>query len=118
METIRQKLAQQLTDAGYTEFEFVRIDNAPIMYDANGKPFYEKTRLLTIFQNRLQGCLLGDPKNGMIDFLKDAIEVLERVTDESEIFYWQIVVNGKQVSGRSTEKQVLHIFPGHEENMI
>ena len=118
METIRQKLSRQLTDAGFTEFEFVRIDDAPKKYDANGKPFYEKKRLLTIFKNRLKGCLLHDPENEMINFLKDSIQALEGIADETEIFYWQITVDGKQVSGRSTEKQILHIFPDHEENMF
>jgi hypothetical protein len=118
METIKQKLSEQLTNAGYSDFEFVRIDDAPTISDANGKPFYEKRRLLTIFKNRLKGCLLHDPQNGMIDFLKDSIETLESIADDSEIFYWQIVANGKQVSGRSTEQQILHIFPDHEESVI
>lgn len=118
METIRQKLSQQLTHAGYTDFEFIRIDDVPMRFDANGKPFYEKTRLLTIFKNRLKGSLLYDPENGMIDFLKDSIAALESIADESEIFYWQIVVNGRQVSGRSTENQILHIFPDNQDSMV
>lgn len=111
METINQKISQQLTNAGYADFEFIRIDKSLVELSGNGKPFYEKTRLLTIFNNRLKGSLLHDPENKMIDFLKTSIAILESIPDESEIYYWQIKVNGNQVSGRSTENQILHIFP-------
>ena len=115
MDIIKQKISQQLIDSGYTDFEFIRVDKIPVALDGNGNPFYEKSRLLIIFKNRLKGCLLYDKENKMIGFLKNAIATLESISDDSEIYYWLIAVNGSQVSGRSTEKQILHIFPANQE---
>ncbi len=115
MDIINQKISQQLTNAGYADFEFIRIDKSLAELDGNGLPFYEKKRLLIIFKNRLMGSLLHDPENKMIDFLKSSVATLESIPDESEIYYWQIKVNGNQVSGRSTENQILHIFPANQK---
>lgn len=113
MDSIKQELSRQLINAGYANFEFVNLHQAPIMFDGYGKPFHEKERLLIIFKNRLTGCLLDSDQNEMVDFLKKSIETLESIPDESKIFYWQIQADGNQISGRSTEKQILHIYPGH-----
>ena len=118
MDSIKNKISQQLINAGFTDFEFVKIDKARIELDGNGKPFYEKTRLLTIFKNRLKGCLLYDPENQMLDFLKNSVETLEGISDDTEIYYWQIKENGTVRSGRSTENQVLHIFPIDQETSL
>ena len=118
MDKIKQTISKQLINNGYTDFEFVRLDESPIMFDGNGKPFYEKKRLLIIFKRRLKGCLLHDPENKMIDFLKSSIETLESIPDESEIFYWQIKTNGNLVSGRSTDKQILHVYPASQDEIL
>jgi hypothetical protein len=111
METINQKISEQLTNAGYANFEFIRLDKSRVESDGNGNPFYEKKRLLIIFKNRLKGGLLYDPGNKIIEFLRSSVAVLESIPDDSEIYYWQIKINGNEVSGRSTENQILHIFP-------
>lgn len=116
MDSIREKISKQLINAGFANFEFVEIDEPSVQLDGNGKPFYEKERLLIIFNNRLKGCLLLDPKNKMVDFLKRSIETLESIPDDSEIYCWQIMTNGIKVYGRSTEKQILHVYPTGQEN--
>src|SRR5687768_7038414 len=103
MDPIRQSITQQLRSCGYTDFEIVKIEKTPLALDGKGNPFYEKWRLLVIFRRRLKGCLLYDKENEMIPFLKDAISTLENIPDESEIYVWITVVNGKHVHGRSTK---------------
>jgi hypothetical protein len=111
MDTINQKISQQLINAGYADFEFISIDKSRVELDGEGNPFYEKNRLLTIFKNRLKGGLLYGPENTIVDFLKSSVIMLESIPDESEIYYWQIKVNGDRISGRSIESQILHVFP-------
>ena len=116
MEEIKSIISKQLTNLGYADYEFSEIDKAAVALDANGKPFYEKWRLLTIFKRRLKGSLLHNDGSEMIDFLKGAIAALESISDDSVIYFWKIKTKGKHVSGRSTKEQILHIFPTGDEN--
>lgn len=115
IDLLRSVITQQIIKSGYVDFQIIEIHKTHLAFDGNGNPFYEKLRLLRIFQRRLKGCLLYDKENSMIPFLQNAISTLEKIPDESEIYFWIIKADGKQVSGRSTKEQVLHIYPNDRE---
>ena len=112
---LKPVITQQLISCGYVDFQIVEIHKTHLAFDGNGNPFHEKTRLLSIFRRRLKGCLLSDKESTMIPFLQNAISTLEEIPDESEIYSWVIKADGKQASGRSTKKQILHIYPNDTE---
>jgi len=111
MDDFEKILNKQLIDADIMNFKIKSVYKAIDEKDINGNAFYEKKRLLKILESRLKGCLLYDKQNKLIDFLKDSIETLKSIPDDSTIYYWEIIVNDKIITGRSTYDKLLHIFP-------
>jgi hypothetical protein len=112
---MKEKLKHFLEEKGYSGFTIITMQKTTIELDNRGKPFYEKNRLLYVFNSRLKGALENDPNNKMIPFLEDSIRNLKTINDKEDIYFWEIQLHNKRISGRCTEKQILHIYPGEDQ---
>lgn len=110
---LKEILDSQLTKSGYNNYKILDIELCEPSINGNGKPYYEKQRLLYIFSRRLKGCLLYDKNNPFINFLKESIDILENLPDDETIFNWSITVDGMRITGRSTFDKILHIYPSN-----
>jgi len=107
----KEDLTKQIQENGHSKVIIAKLDESRVDNDANGKPFYERNRLLIIMKGRLRGCNQNDKENMMVPFLEKAITDLNELNEETPIYYWEAIIDGTKRAGRSTKEKVLHIYP-------
>ena len=109
--TIHKIIEKQLSNKGFMSAKVIFTEQAEIDLKNPDKPFYERDRLLHIFNGRLRGCLENDPDNIHIPFFKNAIPELESIDQKSEIYFWNAEYKTTTLTGRSTKELLLHVYP-------
>jgi hypothetical protein len=107
---INKIIISQLNDCGFSDVELTLVKEHPPIINPDGSKFYEKERLLGILKGRLKGVKMGSGSHPKEDFLKDSIDKIESIPDDSIIYFWEGNLSGKNISGRSTVNTLLQIY--------
>ncbi len=104
-------LIEKLEQAGYVGVIDLHIELCRVDTDAYGDPFYPRDHQLSIMRSYLSGCEEYEPNNIMVPYLKQWISKFESLSIDTPVYFWHGKYNGKSLHGRSTDDEVIQIFP-------